>query len=99
MEKSTFIASRDIQEDLANAESGAVAVYGLLKDIIEPAFCQCTCEGILNHSKLTREGAALEWMEEHFDALYAACFAALTLSEKLSDTLVDLPRPDEVTEQ
>ena len=94
-----LIASPAVRMELEEAELFAVAALGLLKDTISPSFLGFTCEGVLLVKGKSREEAAVQWMEEHFDALYAACFAALTLSEKLSDTLVDLPRPDEVAEQ
>ena len=43
----TLIASPAIYNELAEAEEKAVAVLGLLEDVIQPAFGDFRCDGML----------------------------------------------------
>ena len=43
----------------------------------------------------SREEAAVQWMEEHFDSLQSACYAAGVLIEKAADILQLLPHTQE----
>ena len=43
----------------------------------------------------SREEAAVQWMEEHFDSLQSTCYAAGILIEKVADILQLLPHTQE----
>ena len=90
-----IIASREVKNELDEAELYAVATLGLMKDTISPSFLGCTCEGVLLVSGKSREEAAVQWMEEHFDSLQSACYAAWVLIEKVTDILQMLPQTQE----
>lgn len=99
MNKDYIIAPAHIGYELQQAEISAVAVKGLLEDLITPVFECFTCAGLLDekskHTGGDKGAAALEWMEENFNALYAACFAADALSQRVMDILQMLPRVQE----
>lgn len=99
MEKDYIIAPSHIRYKLEEAEQAAVAITGLMEDIIDPAFDGYTCRGLLDAWSKETDGdkgsAALNWMEERFDALYAACYAANVLSRQVADILQMLPRVQE----
>lgn len=84
------------RDTINEATRSATAVYNLLDDVITPAFDCFTCEGLLNYdverTGKSREQAALEWMEEHFDALLSACCAAEVLANRVIDILQMLPQ-------
>lgn len=87
---------RDLVQELDAATSAIVAAYGLLEDAIVPQFDEMTCKGLLTYwakaSRKSQEQVAVEWMEEHFDALYASCEAVRVLAELTMDKLEMLPR-------
>lgn len=95
MGRDYIVASDSIKHDLAEAEIGIVAINGLLEDVIDPIFECFTCDGILTerskHTGGDKNAAAREWMEENFDTLYAACYAARAISERAMDILQMLP--------
>lgn len=99
MEKDYIIAPEYIRHRLEEAEHAAVAITGLMEDIIDPAFDGYTCRGLLDAWSKETDGdkgsAALNWMEERFDALYAACNAVNVLSRQVVDILQMLPRIQE----
>ena len=99
MEKDYIIAPSHIRYKLESAERAVVAITGLMEDVIDPAFDGYTCRGLLDAwSKETggdKGAAALNWMEERFDALYAACYAVNALSSQVVDILQMLPRAQE----
>ena len=66
-----------------------------MKDTVSPSFLECTCEGVLHVKGKSREEAAVQWMEEHFDSLQSACYAAGVLIEKAADILQLLPHMQE----
>ena len=80
--------------ELDEAELYAVAALGLMKDTVSPSFLECTCEGVLHVKGKSREEAAVQWMEEHFDSLQSACYAAGVLIEKAADKAVTGRTPD-----
>ena len=90
-----LIASPAVRMELEEAELFAVAALGLLKDTISPSFLDFTCEGVLLVKGKSREEAAVQWMEEHFDSLQSACYAAGVLIEKAADILQLLPHMQE----
>ena len=90
-----IIASPKVRMELGEAELYAVAALGLMKDTISPSFLDSTCEGILRAKGKSREENAVQWMEEHFDSLYAACYAAGVLIESATDILQLLPQVQE----
>lgn len=95
MKDSYLSASDDVFFDLDQAELEAVAAYGLLDSIIEPAFSCHTCNSILESYAQETEGdydkAAREWMEEYFDVLCSAVYACRQLVGECSDRLQMLP--------
>ena len=99
MKKDYIIAPECIRHRLEEAESAAVAITGLMEDVIDPAFDGYACRGLLDAwSKETggdKGSAAVNWMEKHFDALYAACNAVNALSRQVADILQMLPRVQE----
>ena len=90
-----LIASPSVRMELEEAELYAVAALGLMKDTVSPSFLECTCEGVLHVKGKSREEAAVQWMEEHFDSLQSACYAAGVLIEKAADILQLLPHMQE----
>lgn len=91
MEKDYIIAPECIRHRLEEAENAAVAITGLMEDVIDPAFDGYACRGLLDAwSKETggdKGSAALRWMEKHFDELYAACYAVNLLAAQITCTL------------
>lgn len=87
----TLIVSPAIYNELAGAEEKAVAVLGLLTDVIQPAFGDFSCDGMLSMSGKSRGDCAIDWMENNFNALYAASYAARNLIENVVETLQMLP--------
>ena len=75
----TLIAAPVIYNELKDAEEKAIAVLGLLEDVIQPAFGDLRCDG------------AIDWVEKNYNALYSACYAARSLIEDVADTLQMLP--------
>ena len=90
-----LVASPAARMELDEAELYAVAALGLMKDTVSPSFLECTCEGVLHVKGKSREEAAVQWMEEHFDSLQSACYAAGVLIEKVADVLQLLPHTQE----
>lgn len=90
-----LIASPAVKRELDEAELYAVAALGLMQDTVLPSFLECTCEGVLLVKGKSREEAAVQWMEEHFDSLQSACYAAGVLIEKAADILQLLPHMQE----
>lgn len=82
-----LIASPAVRMELDEAELYAVAALGLMKDTVSPSFLECTCKGVLDVKGKSQEEAAVQWMEEHFDSLQSACYAAGVLIEKVADVL------------
>ena len=62
-----------------------------MEDVIDPAFYGYRCSGLLDAWSEETGGdkgrAALRWMEKHFDALYAACYAVNLLADQVACTL------------
>lgn len=73
------------------AEEKAIAVLGLLEDVIQPAFGDLRCDGLLDQKGKSRGDCAIDWVEKNFNALYSACYAARSLIEDVADTLQMLP--------
>ena len=75
------------EECLVDLEQISNAAYGLLEDTIYPMFRGSRLDGLLDEiSKeegCSREAAALSWMEDNFDCLYAAVYAVSALGEVL----------------
>ncbi len=63
------------------------AIGGLLRNTIEPMFGCLALEGLLmdamKEKSCSREAAALAWMEDNFDSLYAALYAISAFVEVL----------------
>ena len=99
VEKDYIVAPERIIRKLDEAEQAAVAINGLMEDVIDPAFYGYRCCGLLDEWSEETGGdkgsAALRWMEERFDALYAACYAVNALSSQVVDILQMLPRAQE----
>ena len=95
MEKDYIIAPERIRHRLEEAENAAVAITGLMEDVIDPTFDGYACRGLLDAWSKETDGdkgsAAVNWMEKHFDALYAACNAVNVLSRQVADILQMLP--------
>lgn len=91
MNQDYIIVPEHISHRLEATEKAAVAMSGLLEDVINPAFDGYTCEGLLDAWSKETDGdkgaAARNWMEEHFDALYAACEAVNVLANQVTDIL------------
>ena len=81
----TLIAAPVIYNELKDAEEKAIAVLGLLEDVIQPAFGDLRCDGLLDQKGKSRGDCAI------FNALYSACYAARSLIEDVADTLQMLP--------
>lgn len=81
--------------DLNLAEMDTVSAFGLLEDVIYPMFHGYTCKGILEEYAKDTDGdldkAARAWMEEYYDALYAAMYAANHMVGRAADVLQLLP--------
>ena len=86
-----FIASPAIYNELEEAMEKAIAALGLLEDVINPAFGDLRCDGLLGEKEESRGDRAISWMEKNFNALYAASYAARNLIENVADTLQMLP--------
>ncbi len=75
------------EECLVDLEQIAIAASGLLEDTIYPMFrgsrLDRLLEEISKEEGCSREAAALSWMEENFDCLYAAVYAVSALVEVL----------------
>lgn len=84
----TLIAAPVIYNELKDAEEKAIAVLGLLEDVIQPAL---RCDGPLDQKGKSRGDCAIDWLEKNFTALYSACYAARSLIEDVADTLQMLP--------
>ncbi len=99
MSKDYIIAPNHIRYELEEAERAVVAVNGILEDVIDPTFKGCTCRGLLDawseETNGDRGAAALKWMEQNFDAIYAACYASNALLLRAVDILQGLPVPHE----
>ena len=99
MSKDYIIAPNHIRYELEEAERAVVAVNGILEDVIDPTFKGCTCGGLLDawseETNGDRGAAALKWMEQNFDAIYAACYASNALLLRAVDILQGLPIPQE----
>ena len=87
----TLIAAPVIYNELKDAEEKAIAVLGLLEDVIQPAFGDLRCDGLLDQKGKSRGDCAIDWVEKNFNALYSACYAARSLIEDVADTLQMLP--------
>jgi len=91
VEKDYIVAPERIIRKLDEAEQAAVAINGLMEDVIDPAFYGYRCCGLLDEWSEETGGdkgsAALRWMEKHFDALYAACYAVNLLAAQVACTL------------
>lgn len=87
----TFIVSPATYNELKEAEEKAIAALGLLEDVINPAFGDLRCDGLLGEKEESRGDRAISWMEKNFNALYAASYAARNLIENVADTLQMLP--------
>lgn len=87
-----------IYNELIEAEEKAVAALGLLEDVIQPAFGDLRCDGLLGVKEESRGDRAIDWMERNFNALYAASYAARNLIENVADTLQMLPVWEEVAQ-
>lgn len=75
---------------LDEAEQSTVALMNLLNYTILPMFGDWMLAGFLNNATMKgtrKEAAALEWMEQHFDALYGGCYAAAALADRVVDIL------------
>ena len=83
----TLIAAPVIYNELKDAEEKAIAVLGLLEDVIQPAFGDLRCDGLLDQKGKSRGDCAIDWVEKNFNALYSACYAARSLIEDVADTL------------
>ena len=98
MEKDYIIAPERIIRKLDDAEQASVAINGLMEDVIDPAFYGYRCCGLLDDwSKETggdKGRAALRWMEKHFDALYAACYADNLLAAQVTCDLQTILRAE-----
>lgn len=94
----TFIVSPATYNELKEAEEKAIAALGLLEDVINPAFGDLRCDGLLGTKEESRGKHAVDWMEKNFNALYAASYAARNLVESVADTLQILPMREEVTQ-
>lgn len=92
----TLIAPTSIYNELIEAEEKAIAALGLLEDVIQPAFEDLRCDGLLGTEEESRGDRAVDWMEKNFNALYAASYAARNLIENVADTLRMLPVQKEV---
>ncbi len=99
MKNSYLVFPLHVRCDLEEAERTAAAICELVDEVIDPAFGANTCKGLLDaKSKATGESegdAALEWMQEHFDALCAASYVSSVLSQRIMDILQMLPVPQE----
>ncbi len=99
---SEIIAPEHIRRELSEAELDACSIQGLFEHIIDPTFACYTCEGILDamsqHTGGDKNAAAREWMEENYSVLFAACCAAGSLVERVTDILQGLPVPKEGVE-
>ena len=87
----TLIAAPVIYNELKDAEEKAIAVLGLLEDVIQPDFGDLRCDGLLDQKGKSRGDCAIDWVEKNFNALYSACYAARSLIEDVADTLQMLP--------
>ena len=96
MEKEYIFAPECVRYRLEEADRAAVAIAGLMEDVIDPAFYGYACQGLLDAWSREMGGdkgaAAIKWMEGHFDELYAACNAVNVLSRQVVDILQMLPR-------
>ena len=95
MNDAKISATSRLAVDLDHAEMDTVSAFGLLEDVIEPMFHGYTCKGILQEYAKDTEGdldkAARAWMEEYYDALYAAMYAVNHMVGRAADVLQMLP--------
>lgn len=84
-----------VYNELIDAEVKAIAALGLLEDVIQPAFGDLRCDGLLGEKVESRGNRAIDWMEKNFNALYAASYAARSLIEDVANTLQTLPAQED----
>lgn len=102
MNREVIFATNKLRHELENAETDSIAARGLLEDVIDPMFEDYRCAGILDVYAEKNDGdrnkAARAWMEENYDALYAAIYAVNLMVSRVSDTLQDMPQVQPVKE-
>ena len=95
MKDEFIIAPARIAAKLGQAGRQTAAASLLLDDIVDPIFRCFTLEGaIREYSEQTggdKNAAARLWMEENYDTLYAAFYAANVLIGEVADMLQLLP--------
>ncbi len=70
---------------ITNSNERLIAVHGLLDNLLGKCFEQ-TCDGVLSSVRATRsekkqQDAASAWMEQYYDLVSSAIFAAVRLVE------------------
>ena len=102
MNREAIFATNKLRHELENAEFDSIAASGLLEDVIDPMLYDYRCAGILDlyaeKNGGDRNKAARAWMEENYDALYAAIYAVNIMVSGVSDTLQDMPEVQPVKE-
>lgn len=95
MDNVKISATSSVATDLSHAEMDTVSAFGLLEDVIYPMFHGYNCKGILEeYAKKTGgnlDNAARAWMEDYYDALYAAVYAVNHMVGRAADVLQMLP--------
>ena len=102
MNREVIFSTNGLRHELEHAEFDSVAARGLLEDVIDPMFEDFRCDGILDVYAEKNDGdrnkAARAWMDENYDALYAAIYAVNLMVSRVSDTLQGMPQVQPVKE-
>ena len=79
---------------IAGALDAICCVHGLFTDVSLPAFDWYRLDGMLQQQtgggQRERATAALDWMQRHYDSLYAAAQAGACLAEMARDRVEGL---------